>query len=174
MTSRVPVTRVLALVGLVIFVVFWGWALFFASKEAVNRIGDEAWRTRSEQICADAARQREALADYTVIRGSDADVIRQRADIIDTATDTLDEMLDEIEAQPPTDEKGQNIVPMWITDYRTYVGNRRTYAERLRSTGENLPFYEEEVNGIPISERIATFAGDNVMPACAPPRDLNA
>lgn len=174
MASRIPVTRVLALGGLVVFVVFWTWALFFASKEAVNRIGDEQWRSRSEQICAEAATQREALADYTLIRDSESEVIRQRADVIDTATDTLDEMLDQIEAQPPTDEKGRNIVPLWIADYRTYVGNRREYAERLRSSGENLAFYENEVDGIPISERIATFAGDNTMPACAPPRDLNA
>ena len=25
------------------FAVFWVWALFFASKEAVNKIGDRAW-----------------------------------------------------------------------------------------------------------------------------------
>ena len=32
------------------------------------------------------------------------------------------------------------------------------------------PFTETAVDGVPISERIETFAGDNEMPSCAPPR----
>jgi len=42
----------------------------------------------------------------------------------------------------------------------------------LRATGENLPFYET-MSEVPLSERLETFAGDNRMDACAPPRDLS-
>ena len=37
------VARVALVLGLICFAAFWTWALFFASKEPVNRIGDRAW-----------------------------------------------------------------------------------------------------------------------------------
>ena len=113
-----------------------------------------------------------ALADYRTLADADPSMIRQRADIVDASTDILEDMLTEVVAVEPNDEKGQEIVPLWADDYRTYLQDRRNFADRLRETGENLSFYETEV-GIPISERIETFAGDNEMPACAPPRDLS-
>ena len=69
----------------------------------------------------------------------------------------------------PTDEKGQAIVPAWEADYRTLLDDRYRYADMLRS-GQDGPFTETAVNNVPITERIETFAGDNEMPSCAPPR----
>lgn len=169
------VGRVAFLVLFAGFVAFWTWALFFASKEAVNRIGDREWASRAERICAAAVDEREALADYTRIdQPGAADLIARRADLVDRATDILERMLDEITATPPTDPKGADIVPLWEADYRAYLGDRRAYAERLRTSGENLAFYETKAGTIPISEKIATFAGDNEMPSCSPPSDLSA
>ena len=34
------------------------------------------------------------------------------------------------------------------------------------------PITVEAVEGIPISEKLEQFAGDNEMPSCAPPHDL--
>ena len=36
------------------FAVFWIWALFFASKESINRIDDRAWAERAQGICEEA------------------------------------------------------------------------------------------------------------------------
>ncbi|MEC8730734.1 MAG: hypothetical protein VXX66_07995, partial [Actinomycetota bacterium] len=116
--------------------------------------------------------ERTALANYTRLDEGGAELIRQRADIVDEATDTLERMLNSLEALPLTGEKGQAIIPLWIDEYRTYLGDRRNYAAQLRESGENLPFYET-ANQIPISERLATFAADNEMPACKPPLDLD-
>lgn len=158
------------------FAAFWTWALFFASKEAVNKIDDRAWAERAEQICAEANEARLGLSDYRSIVDVDdatkAALIHERADIVDRATDILTAMLDDVVAVEPLDEKGRAIVPQWESEYRSYIEGRRMYAADLRETGENLPFYEPGVQGIPISERLETFAGDNEMPACAPPRDL--
>lgn len=158
------------------FVAFWTWALFFASKEAVNKIDDRAWAERAELICADANEARLELSDYRSIVDVDeaemAALIRERADIVDRATDVIERMLDDIVAVPPADEKGRAIVPQWEAEYRAYIAGRRTYADDLRATGENIPFYEPGADGIPVSERLETFAGDNEMPSCAPPRDL--
>jgi hypothetical protein len=178
--QRSPAVRwaVRAVLAIVIagFAVFWIWALFFASKEAVNKVDDRAWAERAEAICAEANDARLALSDYrSITDAEDADVaalIRERADIVDLATDIVEQMLDDVVAVAPSDEKGRAIVPQWEAEYRAYIEGRRTYADDLRATGENLPFYEPAADGIPVSERLETFAGDNEMPSCAPPRDL--
>ena len=155
--------RVLFPIGAVLFAAFWVWALFFASKEAVNKIEDRAWAERAEEICAPVKAE---LRDLERLADIDLDV---RADLVVRSTDLLDGMLDDIEARPPSDEKGRAIVPDWIADWRTLVADRYRYADRLRA-GEDVPFTETAVNGVPITERIETFAGDNEMPSCAPPR----
>ena len=170
--TRSVLTRAVALIGFGVFATFWIWALFFASKEGVNRVEDRAWVESAQSICETAADERTALANYTRLDEGGAELIRQRADIVDEATDTLERMLNSLEALPLTGEKGQAIIPLWIDEYRTYLGDRRTYTEQLRESGENLPFYET-ANQIPISERLATFAADNEMPACKPPLDLD-
>jgi len=155
------------------FAAFWIWALFFASKEAVNRIDDRAWAERAEQICLQATEQRLELTDLRSVVDAGPELIRERADIVDQATDILETMVDDIVAIPPTDEKGRQIVPLWEDDYRIYLQDRRDFTDQLRQTGENKAFYETKVGSIPISERIATFAGDNEMSTCAPPYDLS-
>ncbi len=150
----------------------WVYALFFASKEVVNEITDRAWTERAEMICKDAATKRIALADFRPITDAGADALLERAKIVDLATDTLDQMLLKLEATKPQDAKGQAIIPLWINDYRKYIGNRREYTDQLR-LGLNVPFGESILMGIPLSEKLSTFAADNYMKSCKPPMDLS-
>ena len=150
----------------------WVYALFFASKEVVNEINDRAWTTRAEEICKDAATERIALADFRPLTDAGASALLERAKIVDLATDTLDDMLIKLEATKPTDAKGQAIIPLWISDYRKYIVDRRAYADQLR-LGTNVPFGESIVMGIPLSEKLSTFAADNFMKSCKPPMDLS-
>lgn len=161
------------LLGVVVlgFAAFWVWALFFASKEAVNKFGDRAWAERAESICARAEVEREALADFRRVDDEDPAMVAERGDLTDRATDIVEAMLDEVVAVAPTDDKGQALVPLWEHDYRTYLADRRGYAEELRA-GRNVAFSETAVDGIPLSDKVATFAADNEMPSCAPPIDL--
>jgi hypothetical protein len=168
---RVSVAGVLIAVVVAGFAVFWIWALFFASKEAVNKIDDRAWAERAAGICAAANVEREALADLRRVDPDDPAMLAERGDLVDRATDVIERMLDDVVAVAPTDPKGAAIVPDWEADYRQYLANRRDFADGLRA-GENEPFRETEVDGIPISERLETFAADNEMAECAPPRDL--
>ncbi len=155
----------------VLFAAFWIWALFFASKEAVNKIGDRAWATRAQGICEAAKAQRLGLADLRHVDGDDRAMLAERADIVDRATDIVARMVDDVTAVTPSDAKGQAIVPDWTRDYRTYIEDRREFADDLRA-GKNEPFAETAVDGIPISEKLTVFAGDNRMPDCSPPIDL--
>jgi hypothetical protein len=154
---------VLLIGSIVLLIVFWVWALLFASKEAINKIEDTAWAANAETVCVEYDLQLQALEDE-----ASADLV-VRADLVDRSTDLLGQMLDEIVALPPTDEKGQAIVPDWEADYRILLEDRYRYADQLRA-GENVPFTETAVNGVPITERIEKFALDNEMPTCAPPR----
>ena len=168
-----PWLRGLLLIVLALFAAFWIWALFFASKEAVNRIEDRAWAERAQAICIEATEARIELADLTRIDQATPELIYRRAEIVDESTDILEQMLDDVVAVPPSDAKGQGIVPLWEAEYRIYLDDRRAYADELRDTGENSAFYESAVDELPISERLTTFAGDNEMSACAPPIDLS-
>ncbi len=159
---------VVAVVGLA---AFWVYALFFASKEAVNKIDDRAWAARAESICEVAQSERDQLLDERVLDAENPAMLAERAAIVDEATEIVEAMLDDVVAVTPADDKGRAIVPQWEADYRTYLENRRVFTEQLRD-GENEPFTETAVDGIPISEKLEQFAGDNEMPSCAPPRDL--
>ena len=170
--SRRSPWRYLIIAVVVLFAGFWIWALFFASKQPINRIGDRAWAARAEAICVAADRQRVALADFRKMEGADAALVDERADIVDHATDILEQMLDDVMATSPTDVKGQDLVPQWEDDYRAYISDRRLFTKSLRESGKNLPFYETQVSGIPVSEKLEVFAADNRMATCSPPRDL--
>jgi hypothetical protein len=168
---RVTIGGLLILIAVAVFLVFWTWALFFASKEALNKIEDQAWTQRAEAICIAARAEREALADFRVIDPSDRELLRERGDLIDRSTDVLERMLDDVTAVAPTGPKGAAIVPDWEFEYRQYLQNRRVYAQEVRG-GSNDIFRETEAGGVPVSERLSTFAGDNEMSSCSPPRDL--
>lgn len=150
----------------------WVYALFFASKESVNKIGDRAWQEYAEQQCASAEAARAKLADLRRVDRMGPDALKLRADIVDKATDTLQSAIDAIAARTVADAKGKALVPQWLDDYRTYISDRRAYAEDLRK-GINRPFAETQVEGIPISEKLSTFAADNLMRSCTAPVDLS-
>ena len=156
--------RVLFPIGAILFVAFWTWALFFADKTAVNKIDDEAWAARAEEICAPVEQE------LRLLELEATPDLAGRAALVERSTDLLSRMLDDVNAVAPSDPKGQAIVPAWTADYRQLLDDRYAYAERLRS-GENVPFTETPIDGVPITERIETFAGDNAMGSCAPPRN---
>jgi hypothetical protein len=163
--------RFAILVVCVLIGAMWVYAFVFASRESINQIKDEQWAKRSQFRCEQAATERTALTDFTRIDENDPSTLRQRADIVDRATETLERMINDIARDSPSDEKGQALVPMWISDYRQYIEDRRDYTAELRS-GRLPTFSETKVDGVPISERIGKFARENKMRACQPPFDL--
>ena len=150
----------------------WIYAFGFASKESVNKISDLAWTARAQDICSQAMTQRLALADLRQISDAGANALAERAALVDKATDTLENAINAISAVEPTDPKGKAIVPLWIADYKQLIRDRREYANQLR-TGINKSFAESMFEGLPISEKISTFAADNRMSSCKVPMDLS-
>lgn len=153
--------------------VMWVYALGFAPRESINRIADDVWKSQVEAICQKAEDERFALQDLSPMKADSVESLRKKADIVEKATNSLERAIDQIEKIEPSDEKGKALVPLWIADYRTYIKNRRTFIEQLR-TGDRRPYFSEtEVEGVPISERIGKFARENDMKTCQPPLDLS-
>ena len=150
----------------------WVYAFGFSSKESVNKVGDVQWQQNAEKFCAQGEFERMKLADLRLVKESGTGALAERANIVDKATLTLELALDQIERLPIADDKGRAIIPLWIADYRTYIEDRREYADILRS-GKNVPFAETQIEGLPLSEKISTFAADNYIGSCKAPVDLS-
>jgi vacuolar-type H+-ATPase subunit H len=151
----------------------WVYYFGFASRESFNRIGDDAWKARSEARCLIAENERFALQDLEKMNANDTAALKKKADIVETATDSLERAINDIAMDTPTDAKGQELVPQWISDYRIYIQNRRQFIDKLRTASTRPYFSETEVEGVPISERIGKFARENDMRTCQPPLDLS-
>jgi hypothetical protein len=165
--------RALLIVCVIGIAAMWVYAYGFAPREGVNRIGDRSWSQRAEERCAQAKDQLVGLADFRKIDDVGEGALAERAAIVDRTNAILTSMLDDLSATPPSDEKGQEIIPLWLSDYRTYIGDRVVYADNLRA-GDDGAFAESEINGSPISGFINDLARQNNMPSCQTPIDLSA
>ncbi len=155
--------RLLIVAGLIAFASFWFWALFLIDKTAVNKFEDRVWAENAEETCAPVK---------LAVRRLDLEAtpdLEGRADLVVQSTDMFVAMIDELATDLPDDPKGAAIVPDWISDWRKLIQNRYDYADQLRA-GDEVPFTETAVQGVPITERLETFAADNEMTSCAPPR----
>jgi len=167
------ITRLFLTVVCLLIAGMWVYAFGFAPRESINRVRDHAWAARQEAVCKATNEERSSLADLTKLNPKNNVELSHKADLIDKATDQLDSMLEKIREDKPSDAKGQAIVPAWLSDYEIYVKDRRDYAQQLRS-GKNGLFSESMSEGIPITEKLGTFARDNHMDSCVPPLDLEA
>lgn len=172
MTLRLT-TRVILWIICSLLALMWVYAFLFASRESVNKIGDAAWQARSQATCLVAENVRFALEDLTKMDPNDSRSLSKKADIVDQATDALENAINTIAKDVPQDAKGQAIVPAWISEYRMYLKDRRLFSQALRTATSRPYFAESEVEGVPVSARLGKFARENDMKACQPPYDLS-
>lgn len=168
-----PWVRIVIVLLLAGVLAMWVYAFVFASKEGTYFVTDVAWRADAEARCQVAADERLALATDEGGRISDptdAQLLR-RAELVDAATDTLQDMLDDIEARSVEGDRNQIRVRQWIGFYRTLVDDRRDYTARLREF-RNEPFSETQVGSGPVGSVLIDFATGNDIDSCLPPSDL--
>ena len=171
--NRALFTRIALSVICGLIAAMWVYAFIFAPRESINKIGDDAWKARSQAACMEAENQRFSMQDLSKMDPKDVTALKKKADLVDRATDSLEAAINKIAKDVPSDAKGKAIVPAWIADYRTYIKDRRAFAVALRTATRRPYFAETEVEGVPISERIGKFARENDMKACQPPLDLS-
>jgi hypothetical protein len=165
--------RVLLSVICAAILAMWVYAFGFAPRESINKIGDDAWKARSEAHCKKAEDERFALQDLSEMDPNDPQALKKKAEIVELATDSLERAINAIAQDSPSDEKGKALVPQWLKDYRVYISDRRLFIEALQNATTRPYFAETEVEGVPISERLGKFARENDMKTCQPPLDLS-
>jgi hypothetical protein len=151
----------------------WVYAFGFASKTGVYFVSEKGWRTSAEQICNTATQRRLALADTSqgYISNPTHEQMLQRADIVDKATDTLDQMVTALEALPLVTSDDRERVTTFVKYYREILSDRRAYTARLRAF-DLAPYRETLVNGSPVTNTVIDFTTGNAIPHCMPPGEL--
>lgn len=165
---RWSVGRVLAVVTMIGLAVFWA-AIFAGLPKRTNpdRLDDRAFVERTEVRCDALLEDLRELPDGTFI-----DDHVERAEVLDDATDRVEEMVDAIAADAPSEGDDAISLEGWIADWRTYVENRRDFARRLRVDPDARLLLDESLGGDSVDKPIEVFADVNDMPSCATPGDV--
>jgi len=166
---RRRVARWAAIGTCVAIVALWAFVYVYAARaKPVDRLASQSFARRAQQICTTAMGR---LAELPPASASRTNV--ERADVVVRSNEALSRMLDDLEQTAPRSGNDARMVREWLDDYRTYVGNRVNYADRLR-TDPSARFYESEKQpGEQITIPIDTMATANDMHACTAPEDLS-
>lgn len=173
---RNPIGLIAVILGCLLLTAMWGYYFFAASNEGIYQLDDTSWREAAAPICAAAQEQRLALTDTTggFIAEPTLEQMVQRADIVDRATDIVEDMLDAIVAIPVATERDRAVLEVFEENYRLVIADRRRYTAHLRD-GDASRYTETVVAGGPVTNVVSDFTagvkGNNV-PACSPPREL--
>jgi hypothetical protein len=161
--------RVIVLVAIVAMVAMWGYVLYLAfgpgRKPPPDQLSDPTFGRQAQAVC-ESAHDDVALLPPAV----EADTAEERAEIVDQANARFSLMVAELRPLAPEGEDG-DVVAAWIDDWRTYLEDRRAYAEALRQDPEARLLVTAR-DREQITEYIDAFAADNHMPACATPIDV--
>lgn len=161
------VRLVLAAVVLAL-IVMWIYAFFFAPRDGVNPVRDKEWTKAADALCTQASADLTPLVFKTRIEGTNkaADLPRFVANL-DQGYAIISKMLDGLEALPRTSDKAKALIPQWLADYRMFQGNLHDWIEELRD-GKIVEFGVGVTDtGIPVNERINTFAAENHIESCS-------
>jgi hypothetical protein len=165
--NRVWLKALLTLTSLAI-AAMWVYAFVFAPRDGVNPVKDPAWTDGAEAICSATSQQLNALVFKVEITGDnkDTDLPKYVANL-DKGYLLMTRMVDDLDALPRSSEKAQRIVPRWIADYRAFVEDLRLWIEELRA-GRITKFAVGVTDtGVPVEERINTFAVENRIRICS-------
>ena len=130
---------VVAVVGVVmLLVVMWVYAFFFADTSSPDRLHDRAWAVQAQATCQPYADQIAALPparQFADIQPKSVALL-QRAPVVDHVTELLAEMVAQLRHSAPADANGRKLVASWLGDYDSYL-NSRAQTTKWR-VGEDL------------------------------------
>lgn len=149
-------------------VAMWVYAFVFAPRGGTNPVRDKAWTNGAEALCTQASAELKPLVFRKRIEGKNKDEdLPDFVANLDQAYAIISKMLDGLEALPRTSDKAKVLVPQWITDYRVFQTNLHDWIEELRA-GKIVEFGVGITDtGIPVNERINTFATENRIKSCS-------
>lgn len=154
----------------------WVYYFLFASDKGVYQLQDTSWREQASPICVAAQAQRAELVDLNggYISNPTDEQMLQRAEIVDQATDILEQMLNDIVAIPVDNDDDRLRLDTFEENYRIVIADRRRYTATLREF-KLQPYNETIVGGGPVSNVVLDFTAGvkgNDVPECSPPGEL--
>lgn len=172
---RMGLRRLGVIAVVVSFVGIWGYVMyltFFEGRaEPRDRMADTRFTAAAEETCAESNDFFEQLPF-----ANEVDSPAERADLLDEATDELEVMVTRLEGLvPPRDADEAVAVERWLDDYRTFLQDRREYADAQRDPSSDRydqPFAVTDRGGFQIDVLIDDFALINDMDSCETPDDV--
>lgn len=165
-TSRVA--RTLVIIAVTLMVSMWVYVLYLAfgpgRADSPDKLDDPAFATAAQVRCDQAL---DLIA--TLQPATDAPDAAARAVTLTQANDDLEDMLADLKAIEPDGEDGV-LVSRWLDDWAVYLGDRQSFAERLRTDPEARLLVTAKQQR-QVTEYLDQFAKDNAMPACSTPTD---
>ncbi len=155
----------------------WAYAFLWRSSSSIYSevyvMTTPGWHDQAKAICDEANDRRVALGDMTsgMITDPTPEQMRQRADIVDRATDIVEQMVHDITAIPVTNDDDARRMQTFDKYYGVVLADRRTYTAELRDL-QLTPYRESEVAGGPVSNVVTDFTSANGIERCAPPGEL--
>jgi len=172
---RRPLRRLGVVAVVASFVGIWGYVMylsFFEGRvEPRDRLEDTRFTEVAEETCAESVAFFENLPF-----ANEVDTPEQRADLLDRGTDELEVMITRLAGLvPPSDPVETGAVDRWLADYRTFVQDRREYADAQRDPAD--PRYDQAFSvtdrgGFQIDVLIDDFARINYMESCETSDDV--
>jgi hypothetical protein len=165
--------RLVVLVVVCALLSMWGYVLFLAfgpgRQPPIDRLDDPAFAEAAEERCAATLQQVDRLPV-----ASASQTAAERADVLAQANSAYAAMLDDLDGlqtlAPAGDQRRR--AGEWLSDWRTYLGDRERYADALRTDpGARLLVSEKPGEGQQITGWIDEFANANRMPSCVSPTD---
>ncbi len=173
--SRRRLRRIGVLAVVASFVGIWGYVMYLTFFEGRadprDRMGDTAYTAAAEETCA------ESSAVFAKLPfANEVDSPEERADLLDRGTEELEVMVTRLAGLvPPRDADEADAVARWLDDYRTFLQDRRAYAEAQRDPSSeryDQPFAVTDRGGFQIDVLIDDFARINDMDSCVTPDDV--
>lgn len=160
--------RGLAIAAVVLMIIFWVWIFSGAPKKAnPDYLEDRAYAAKLEDRCQAL---RDDLAELP--NAADLDSQAARADVLDDANVLVAEFVDDLAAGAPKTGDAAISMKGWIADWRTYLGDREDYAERLRTEDNAQLLLSRSKLGDSVDKTIQVFTQVNDIPACDTPGDV--
>ena len=160
-SSLLKIAAVAGIIGL------WAYAFFFAPSGNPDRVENEVWLEKAETICSQALNEIDLLP-----LAKEAKTPADRAELIAQGTRVLEKMKASLAGLPLNSEKDNFNTDSWLSDWDTYLGDRRNHVKRLTELGDIEPLLTATDSGKSVLERMNGFARVNDLDSCLDPGDF--
>jgi len=145
----------------------WAYAFFFAPSGNPDRVESEVWLEEAEIICS------QALGEIALLPlAKESKTPADRAEVVAQGTRVLEKMKARLADLSLDSEKDKFNTDSWLSDWDTYLADRKNHVKRLNELGDIEPLLTATDGGKSVLERMNGFARVNDLESCIDPGDF--